>query len=1074
MNHLIQNTVKTIIYGIITILFIVSVGTTWLMTTRSGCEYAFKLAHEWLPGDWSIQSVNGRLVGPLTLRHVIWHTPEQSLSINKLQITWLPAQLLSGKLRIAELHIDQIGLLVFDNAPAEETEMTSQSIPSTLTLPLAVEINKLSVNQAQIKLPEQSPITFNDILLQGKVDSQGFHLLLKGQALAIQGLKSEFYLDGKPTAFNWFWTLNNQQDTQWRIEGTGDQQGVHWQTTQSDFLGGALSSQGQYQWQSALGNMQLKASHIELARINKNYDGNLNFALSGQSSEHTQQLRLTHLSGQLNQQPLSGESTLKWVNHQLASGSAKIILGQSQVNIDASLTQHRLKWHAHLANLQEIHPNITGTIDTDGQINDALFFGSLSAKDIHYRNKQWAKTLSIKANGRPELHRVNIQLDQNNAQWAANLTGGVKNLTWTGHLNLLSLTGKTTGNWHLKNQAQLMVNRTNFLIKNFYWASEEAFITANAQWEQTGNWSSNLNVHQLDLKKINRFTSPSVELSGKLNLTNSMTAKSYQITQADLDLNIAPYTILFFPITSNRALTFKSTHLQAKLGPEGLTSSAEMDFYQQPPLTATFNLPGYQGLDTPEDTQLIDAGIQWHPKNINFLDLFGLFKKPTGKFSTDLSVAGTWANPAVSGTIKIKNFNGTLVNPHIQLNDAEIILTGQDQSLLIHGQGESGEGDVNLNGILGIQNRKAEGKLSIKGNNFSLINSPTLGLTINPELNLTLHNQRMDLNGVITLPKATLKFQDFSSAITLSDDVVFVDNDNSSSASNQPLPNQSQISFYSNILLKLGDEIELNSYGLKGKLSGELKLTSSPKHPTLASGQLKIRDGSYAAYAQNLDIISGILNFTNTPIDQPWLSLRASRQIKITQQKHCDVDDTCHNQPNTEKTVTVGVQLDGPIDHLKRNYFSDPAGELNQTRILSYLILGFDLNQPNGMGGSSHNKQTMITALASLNSESGQGIGSIMENFRNLLNLNELSLGTSNNPYATDEADADQTSLRLGKRLSKHLYVNWSLGIEDPVQIVTLRYSFGRHWSLQTEATYGMNGTGSSSTAGGGDLFYHF
>ena len=61
------------------------------------------------------------------------------------------------------------------------------------------------------------------------------------------------------------------------------------------------------------------------------------------------------------------------------------------------------------------------------------------------------------------------------------------------------------------------------------------------------------------------------------------------------------------------------------------------------------------------------------------------------------------------------------------------------------------------------------------------------------------------------------------------------------------------------------------------------------------------------------------------------------------------------------------------------------------------------------------------------------------------------------------DTDNEQASLVIGKYLTPKLYINYGIGLFDPVSTLRLQYAFSSTWKLVTE---------SSGTASGGDFIY--
>lgn len=134
--------------------------------------------------------------------------------------------------------------------------------------------------------------------------------------------------------------------------------------------------------------------------------------------------------------------------------------------------------------------------------------------------------------------------------------------------------------------------------------------------------------------------------------------------------------------------------------------------------------------------------------------------------------------------------------------------------------------------------------------------------------------------------------------------------------------------------------MELDGFGLKGFLAGNLEVIDRPAGRCLVT-LLSIRDGTYRAYGQDLTIERGRVQFSESPVDNPGLDLRAVRKV----------DD-----------ITAGLRVSGSLRKPEMTLFSTPT--MAQNAVLSYLLTG---QAPSGSGAMG------LAASAALSHVSGGG-----------------------------------------------------------------------------------------------------
>ena len=144
----------------------------------------------------------------------------------------------------------------------------------------------------------------------------------------------------------------------------------------------------------------------------------------------------------------------------------------------------------------------------------------------------------------------------------------------------------------------------------------------------------------------------------------------------------------------------------------------------------------------------------------------------------------------------------------------------------------------------------------------------------------------------------------------------------------------------SNIVVHMGDQIFIDAFGLKAKLSGDLKVTQDARRGLGLNGQVNVDDGRFHAYGQDLIVRTGHVIFAGPP-SRPQLNIEAIR-----------------NPEAIEDDVTAGIRVTGNAMRPKVTVFSEPA--LSQQQTLSYLLRG------QGLDTSSADNSMITSALVGL------------------------------------------------------------------------------------------------------------
>ncbi len=138
-------------------------------------------------------------------------------------------------------------------------------------------------------------------------------------------------------------------------------------------------------------------------------------------------------------------------------------------------------------------------------------------------------------------------------------------------------------------------------------------------------------------------------------------------------------------------------------------------------------------------------------------------------------------------------------------------------------------------------------------------------------------------------------------------------------------------------------------------------------------------------------------------------------------------------------------------------FYSKPSG-LSQTDILSYLVTGQAASQLSQSQG-----QLLFQAASSLGGEGGT-ISKLKADLEHRLGI-QVSVASDQYYNPSTQSVTQNTSLVLGKYLTPKLYVNYSIGVLEPINTLRMNYSLGRGWNAQTET---------NTIASGADLLYSF
>lgn len=132
---------------------------TFVATTERGLRWTLEFAQRALPGElrWSVAS--GRLIGPLILENVEYRVAGGAYRSARLYLDWRPRRLLTKRLSIQSLHLDDVDIALPDPA----TEPARQVREPGWTLPLELTLSDFRVTRLSIRRGAAAPVVIDSV-----------------------------------------------------------------------------------------------------------------------------------------------------------------------------------------------------------------------------------------------------------------------------------------------------------------------------------------------------------------------------------------------------------------------------------------------------------------------------------------------------------------------------------------------------------------------------------------------------------------------------------------------------------------------------------------------------------------------------------------------------------------------------------------------------------------------------------------------------------------------------------------------------------------------------------------------
>lgn len=412
------------------------------------------------------------------------------------------------------------------------------------------------------------------------------------------------------------------------------------------------------------------------------------------------------------------------------------------------------------------------------------------------------------------------------------------------------------------------------------------------------------------------------------------------------------------------------------------------------------------------------------------------FEEVDGSVKLNGDISGTLTEPLFDGRLAVNNLVLRSEELPLSIDGGSVGANISGNEAVIDGELKTGDGKLVLGGNAKWGNATGgtpwQADLTIDGENLSVVQPPVVYSEIYPKIRLGLRPGSVEVRGDIDIPAAEINIKEQTTgAATLSEDIVIVE-DEEAKAQKKLEKAAEEDAGSTNILtdlrINLGDDVNLTGYGLNAQLTGAIEFEKENDDPPLLGGGIRIVEGFYKSYGQDLEIKDGQILFVG-PVEQTTLNIDAVRNI--------DNEDR-----------VAGLHLEGPIADPTVTLFTDPPDK-TQENILSYIVLGRDLS------GNQSNEESTLLAQAALALTLRQGRG-YAAGFAESLGIQDFQIDAA--------GSGDDTEVVVSGRLSRKLLLRYGRSVFAPQETLYLRYDISKR--LYLEAAQGVQRAV--------DLFYSF
>ncbi|MCK0538184.1 translocation/assembly module TamB domain-containing protein [Alcanivorax quisquiliarum] len=778
-------------------------------------------------------------------------------------------------------------------------------------------------------------------------------------------------------------------------------------------------------------------------------------------------VELKHLSGTLRGQPVGGSGSVALSDTMALESDLQLRAGRNRVSLRgraAETLDIRLDIVAN--QLSALWPGLRGQLHLDGRLHgtralprldatangQSLGFGAwqlarlalqagasdplneeaaqldlhLTLDDLQHGTETLLDSAELRGRGSAADHRLHWQLSApgdglfnpsssalsstNSSTGSSSLSGAVQGAlhdlrAWQGQLQSLAIDNPLAGQWQLEQPAALALSTSAAQLARACLVSDGGRLCAEGQWQSDGASQARLDLDTMPLAWLARaLPDDAAAIDGSLSLHaeyhrqrgGQAQAGSARLTISPGSLTLAsgdddPYQIRWQG--ADITATLENTRLDARA-----TLHLDDDNRAQARLGAALAGP---------QTRL-DGALDILVDELRWLELFiPQARQITGRIRGNLVLGGTIAAPVFSGQLRLEQGGTEIPDLGLALTDLNLLVGARpDGTLDVSGAVRSGPGQLGISGTLATRGPQPWPlQLAIQGERFQAVQTPEARVLINPDITVELRGNQLVIRGDILVPEAQFEINTLpQQAVTTSSDEIIVSED---------IEQTSPWDIDTEVTVRLGELITFEGFGLSARFGGGVRIEDKPERSTRLTGEVRILDGRYRAYGQNLRVERGTLIFQGAP-DNPGLDIVAVRTIPAYD-------------------VRAGLIVGGTLQDPRSQVFSEPAME--ETEAMAYLLTGRPLNR-----ASDNDANMIVQAIARYGIERGEFI---TDRLGQTLGL-EVGVDT--------EGEFEDTALMLGKQLSSRLYLRYSVGLFEALSTVMLRYTLTSSLSLETRS----------------------
>ncbi|KAF0193189.1 MAG: hypothetical protein FD165_292 [Gammaproteobacteria bacterium] len=145
----------------------------WLVTTDSGLRWLVSFGKTYVPGELTIERIDGRLIGPLEAQNLAYRHDGVTVTAEHINIDWLSTALITGTAHIKSAVADNVSIIVRNDTSSIDNA-SAISLPD-IRFPLRIKLDDLKVTNLTI-IQGERPVVVNRIRLSARTTLEQFQI----------------------------------------------------------------------------------------------------------------------------------------------------------------------------------------------------------------------------------------------------------------------------------------------------------------------------------------------------------------------------------------------------------------------------------------------------------------------------------------------------------------------------------------------------------------------------------------------------------------------------------------------------------------------------------------------------------------------------------------------------------------------------------------------------------------------------------------------------------------------------------------------------------------------------------